>query len=62
MPPSFTIIGDNTMRPDQMQERIDALEDENNALKREMLNHKGLNKSIEERIIGILEELGFVRR
>ncbi len=50
------------MRPDQMQERIDALEDENNALKREMLNHKGLNKSIEERIIGILEELGFVRR
>lgn len=50
------------MRPDQMQDRILELEDENAALKRHIACLEGENKSIEERIISIIEELGFIRR
>lgn len=50
------------MRPDQMEYRILELQDENDALRRENEQLKGRDKSIEERIADIIEELGFVRR
>lgn len=50
------------MRPDQMEYRILELQDENDALERQIAHLKGQDKSIEERIADIIEELGFVRR
>ena len=49
------------MRPDQMQDRILELEDENYFLRRQIANFEGQDKSIEERICDIIEELGFKR-
>jgi FtsZ-binding cell division protein ZapB len=50
------------MRPDQMQDLILELRDENEALARENAQLKERDKSIEERIISIIEDLGFIRR
>ena len=50
------------MRPDQMEYRIQELEDENASLKKQIAHLEGQDKSIEERIADIIEELGFVRR
>jgi predicted nuclease with TOPRIM domain len=58
MPPS----GGHMDKPWKLKEKIDELEDENESLRRQVARLEGRDKLIEERIIDIIEELGFVRR